>query len=181
MCSGMLAVGRRRRNARLEQPLDVGRPTVSSAAGRPGSTNGDAGAGPGQRPSRSSTSEHLGDDHGIGQHRIDPVADLGRQRFDILAGRGLGERHGQHVAVELQGHGAELLRPRSSGMAATASGLGVIAARSTAGSWARWASAPTTTPGRASFLLISSVARGWPVASPPRAAEPDWTRSRSHP
>ena len=58
------------------------------------------------------------------------------------------------LPVELERHGLELLG-HGIRHGRRASGLGVIAARSTAGSWARWASAPTTTPGRARFLLIS--------------------------
>ena len=53
--------------------------------------------------------------------------------------------------------------PTASGMAVRASGLGVMAARSTAGSWARWASAPTTTPGSARFRLIRTEASDCPV------------------
>ena len=86
------------------------------------------------------------------------------QRVDIALEGGSANATASTLAVELERHGSEL-PATSSGMAATASGLGVMAARSTAGIWARWASAPTTTPGRAKFLLISSSASVWPVAS----------------
>ena len=69
---------------------------------------------------------------GIGQNRIDAMTDPRRQSVHLGAGRWLGERHGQNVAVELQGNSSELpcnvFRHGLNGL-----GLGVIAARSTAG------------------------------------------------
>ncbi len=59
------------------------------------------------------------------------------------------------VAVELEGHGAELAAPAAAGKAAVASGWGVNADRSTAGIWASWDSVPTTTLGSAMPLLTS--------------------------
>ena len=47
------------------------------------------------------------------------------------------------------------------GKAAMASALGSTAAMSMAGRLARWARAPTTTPGKAKLRLISSMARDW--------------------
>ena len=49
-----------------------------------------------------------GDDHGIGQHRMDPVADASGQLVDLGWLRWFGEGHDQGVAVDLQGHGPEL-------------------------------------------------------------------------
>ena len=44
--------------------------------------------------------QRLGDDDGIGQHGIDPMADPGCERLDIFGGRRLPEGDGQHIAVE---------------------------------------------------------------------------------
>ena len=65
---------------------------------------------------------------------------------------------GIHSALEAPTEGIAMRWVRSTTWVAAffvLAGLGVIAARSTAGSWARWASAPTTTPGSARFLLTS--------------------------
>ncbi len=61
-------------------------------------------------------------------------------------------------------------------MHAVASGLGVMAPMSMAGSSDRWASAPTTTPGSAKFLLMSRYASDCPVA---RASASSGTRFAS--
>ena len=73
--------------------------------------------------------------------------DLGRQIINILLRRRLSEGHRQHVSVELDPDRLELLG-HGVGHGRRASGLGVMAARSTAGSWARWASAPDHHPGK---------------------------------
>ena len=108
-------VGGRRRNSRLEQTAprsDCDGATsfgVRSSRRRPTAKSGTGGpAGSGRRPRHV---QQLGDHHRVRQYRIDSIARPWRPSASTSSlGRRLGERHGQHVAVELQ-----CRRPRTAG------------------------------------------------------------------
>ena len=112
MCSGMLPSLACAGIPVCSNCSALGRVTSSGASGAPGSTSGDVVEGPGGGGSAEPppVPRNWAITVGSASTGLTRKPDLGCQIVDILLRRRLGEGHRQHVSVELDPDGLELLR-----------------------------------------------------------------------